>query len=280
MHPLDGPRAKVKRANSQLVTLQKVTQRFFEINRYTVVLAEFDRKTGGQNVRISNCPTLPDEWGVIIGEIAHDLRSALDLLAWQLRCKYVGDSDTTIQFPIYERGRTKLSQVSSFWIKTKKGWDVNRHTANIDRKFWKRLESFQPYKRRNKGRHSPFFLLQKLNNTDKHHLITVLTPALGSFTFHGLIGGGSKFNKRMSLHPNAKVGYVMPLQKGDIYTLSLIDGQPKMVMKEEVDVNFDITPGIRFGDGCDAVKRLPVVRTLRHIADEVSRIVESFSGEF
>lgn len=282
MHPLDGPRAKVNRAESQLVTLQKITQDFFEINRYTVVLAEFDRKTGGQNIRISNCPKLPDEWGVIIGEIAHNLRSALDALAWQLALLNTTNPDNRTGFPIYIIGRTNRrlatgDPIPQFWHN---GHGLRR-LQSINRRYWTRIEAFQPYKRGNGYRQSPLFLLHELNNTDKHRLISVLTPIMAGFTFSGIIGGGSKFNKRTPLYPNAKVGCVMPLHKGGVPTLGFTDdGKPKIVMREEVEVNFDITPGIRFGNSCDAVKGLPIIRTLHRISNEVSRIIESFAGEF
>ena len=47
-----------------------------------------------------------------------------------------------------------------------------------------------------------------------------------------------------------------------------------------MEVNVTVDPGVRFGDSCEAVERLPVIRTLRRMADEVSRIVESFAEEF
>ena len=85
MPSLDGPRAKVKRAKSQLITLQASFERHFKLYPYSVIVAEFDEKAGHYHLRIQGgSPSFPDEWGVLIGEIAHNLRSALDLLAWQL----------------------------------------------------------------------------------------------------------------------------------------------------------------------------------------------------
>jgi hypothetical protein len=212
MHPLDGPRAKVERAKTQVVTLQTIAKRFFEQNTYTVVLAEFDRKTGGQSM---------------------DKRHGLRLL------------------------------------------------KSIHKKYWVPIESFQPYKRGNRGRHSPLFLLQQLNNTDKHRLITVVNPTFARFGFSGLAGGGSKLYKRVTLHPNAKVGYIMPLSF-PVPTLDITpNGKVRGIKYEtEIKVNFDFSPGIRFGDGCDAVERLPVIGVLQRIINEVSRIIESFASDF
>lgn len=282
MHPLDGPRVKVERANSQLIALQNIAQAFFETNPYTIVLAEIDRKTSRQSVRVNYCPAIPDEWGVIIGEICHDLRSALDLLVWQLAlCKTLTPYKNT-QFPIYLIGNTKRhdgkgNPIPHFWGKA----HGRRYLQSVPRRFWERIDSFQPYKRGNLGRRNPLFLLQNLNNTDKHCLITVINPVIAQFSASGLMGGGSRFYNRVTLHPNTKIGYVMPLSF-PVPTLNITpDGNIDGIKYEtEVKVDFDLTPGIRFGDGCNAVKGLPVIRVLQRIIGEVSRIIDSFSNDF
>ena len=111
MHPLDGPRAKIKRAESQVIALNDTLQRCFKRYPYSVGIAEFDRKAGRHNLRVKGGPpTFPDEWGVLIGEIAHNLRSALDGLAWQLALlKTTAPYDRTA-FPIYLIGRTTRSR--------------------------------------------------------------------------------------------------------------------------------------------------------------------------
>ena len=150
-------------------------------------------------------------------------------------------------------------------------------------KHQERIETFQPYKRGNLGRRNPFFLLKELNDTDKHRLVPVLAVVIGGYQFSGLIGGGSKFYRGASLHPNAKVGFVRPLPEGGVPVVDSIDleaGKLKVRMETQVQVNFRVTPEIRFGHGCDAVERLPVIPTLLRMANEVSRVVESFSGEF
>ena len=47
-----------------------------------------------------------------------------------------------------------------------------------------------------------------------------------------------------------------------------------------MEVKFDVTPGVLFGDSCSAVERLPVIPMLEGVANEVSRVVDSFAGEF
>jgi len=280
MHPLDGPRAKVERAKSQLITLQATFQEFFKRHRYSITLAELDRNTGDQIIRVSDAPSVPVEWGVIIGEIVHDLRSALDLLAWQLALLNKACPYGETMFPIYSKGRTKDTSKPHFWGK---GHGL-RLLKSIDMRYRKRIEAFQPYKRRNGGRRSPLFLLQQLNNTDKHRLITVLATAIAGFRFTGLVGGGSQFKVGVPLYLNAKVGHVRPLPADGVLVLDdpplNANGKLRTRTQREVLVKLDITPGIQFGEGCDTLKRLPVLKTLIDITGEVSRIIESFAGEF
>lgn len=103
-------RPKVNRAKSRLASLQAALRDFFDSNSYEVVLGEFDEQAGHHELRVEGGPTsFPDEWGVVIGEIAHDLRSALDGLTWQLALRNVSEPYRNTCFPIFRVGRTKRS---------------------------------------------------------------------------------------------------------------------------------------------------------------------------
>jgi hypothetical protein len=52
------------------------------------------------------------------------------------------------------------------------------------------------------------------------------------------------------------------------------------LVEPQMQVNVTVAPGVRFGDSCKAVERLPVIRTLAGIANQVSSIIESFAEEF
>jgi hypothetical protein len=45
-------------------------------------------------------------------------------------------------------------------------------------------------------------------------------------------------------------------------------------------MNIHVTPKMKFGDGCDVVKDLPVVKTLTEICNSVREVVESFASVF
>lgn len=282
MHPLYGPRERVKRANQQIIALQGSFQEFFKDNLYEIGVAEYSPEAMNYSLRVRGGPQeFPVDWPLLIGEIAHNLRAALDGLAWQLALRTTTKPYDRTAFPIYRLGKTTRKRSGSplphFWGKS----HGLRLMRSIPKPLWARIESFQPYKRGNGGRHSPLFLLEKLNNTDKHRLLTVLMVSPAAMQSTG-ISGGTRFRIGVPLRPNAKVGSVKDVPPpsdggGAIYVFNPATGElehPKM------QVNVTVAPGVRFGDSCEAVERLPVIGTLQRIANETSRIIESFAGEF
>ena len=128
------------------------------------------------------------------------------------------------------------------------------------------------------------FLLNELNNADKHRLITVVTAVPASYTMVGTWVGGGGIKRGVSLYLNAKVGSVPPPPEEGFPFVDDSEfaetGQVHIMMKHEVDVETTITPGVLFGSSCDAVKGLVVIPTIRSMADEVSSVIESFVGKF
>lgn len=273
MYALDGPRAKIERAKSEIVTLHASFQGFFKEHVYRVVVAEFDKKGGYHILRVDGeVPTIPNDWGAIIGEIAHNLRSALDGLAWQLALLHTPAPSRDTAFPIYLIGHTTRN-VRHFWRKD----SGLRLMQSIHRSLWTRIESFQPYKGRNGKRRNPLFLLQELNNADKHRLIPVLATTVGGMRIVGL-SGGSQIKIGVPLRPHAKVGHLRNLPRDGVLVADRDGGAVRVQYEVQVDIN--VTPSIRFGNSCGAVQRLPVMSTLQGMTNEVARVVESFAGEF
>ncbi|MCK4843747.1 MAG: hypothetical protein KAS83_02105 [Dehalococcoidia bacterium] len=277
MHPLDGPRAKVKRAKAQLIALQKDSERFFTQNPNIIAATEFDKKAGNYPIIVKRCPSeLPEQWSVIVGEITHNLRSALDLLAWQLALLETPTPSSYTAFPIFYIGRSGRKGTNSFWGEKGKG---PRCLKSIHRRYWVRIEAFQPYKGGHGYLRSPLFLLRELNNTDKHRLIPILFASVSSSQITGFFGGGSKIKIGVPIRPNAKIGWINPLP----FAVPVLHGDGarfRIKMQEETQVKFNISSSVRFGDGCYAVRNLPIFRTLDNINKEVSRIIESFASDF
>ena len=60
-----------------------------------------------------------------------------------------------------------------------------------------------------------------MNNSDKHRLITVLAVNAHAIQISGLFGK-STLKAGVRLHPNAKVGHVLPLPDGGIPVLAAL----------------------------------------------------------
>jgi hypothetical protein len=119
-------------------------------------------------------------WGAMIGEIVHNLRSALDYVAWELTTLHqrrglgvhlTESQKRRVQFPVSE---VPQPDPQGFKPHPRRNWpNETQHLAGIDPTVWARFERFQPHrlKRRYKSH-----LLWKLNdywNWDKHRTIRV-----------------------------------------------------------------------------------------------------------
>ncbi len=260
---------------------------FFQDNLYPVRATQ---TSGGRDhplLRVISGPeSLPVDWSVIIGEIAHDLRSALDGLvcavARQQNPSLLGVCDST-SFPIFLRGprtnkmrRREAGRRAAFSYGTEDIRPLNAVTKA-------KIEGFQPYKSGRGHRRNALWRLHELNNTDKHRIITVLSPIAATVQFHGM-AGHVQFHRNVRLRPGANIGWVTrpPANesspgRGAVFTLDPVTWE---LVEPRLLVNVSVAPVIRFGTGCRAVERLPVVRTLLEMADEVSHVVESFTTDF
>ena len=273
MHPLDGPRLKIVRAKSEIDRLGLMEDAFRENTKHHVVRAEFNPKSGKNVYRISidGSPPSP-EWGVYIGEIAHNFRSALDNLVYQLALLHdpetvAGPKGRRLQFPIFVV-RDGPDKNGTFEGQKKRMIGLLRpeHQARIER--------LQPYKRgsgvpfkptnlpKRGRRNGPLFWLQEINNADKHRLFQVVASRTGI----GLVidRGGDSPNRSFT-----KLRYII-----------LKDGAKFGEAPPDMHVDTKISPVIAFGHSCKAVAPMGVCYVLELIATYVSEIVESFAPEF
>lgn len=102
MHPLDGTKLKIVRAKEQIDFLYQEIHLFFtgEPKPYEVI-TESNSKEPSYRVRLKKNRPPPREWGVLVGEIAYNLRSALDHLAWQLALLTTPTPSSRTEFPIF-----------------------------------------------------------------------------------------------------------------------------------------------------------------------------------
>ena len=150
---LDGFDVKVDRAHLHLDALHEANRHLaWEVN-YQLVGEKYN--DGLQHVYRVVDPSDPDpSWSAVVGDCAHNLRTALEYLARQLVLLNGGVPTYETAFPIRKRQGQAL-EVS----------------GSIDPQALKIIESVQPYGGSDIGR--SLWILRELDNTDKHSQIIV-----------------------------------------------------------------------------------------------------------
>lgn len=170
---LTSARAKLQHAEAHITVLRTFidTARAQEENQLDVS-AELDPATDQYILRISSTPDLTpiaEKVSLIVGDILHNLRSALDHLAWQLACVAARGTPAKpkdVIFPICDppqRGKT---------CKTPK------YLTTAD---WQKMHEFEPCKGLSNRPDTwsasyvhQLTLLQRLSNDDKHKTLPVV----------------------------------------------------------------------------------------------------------
>lgn len=264
-HPLYGCTLKLRRANEHLETLERAVQGFRGRNPHEF-RTQLDPESGEYCVwtRIREMP--PPDWSLIVGDIVHNLRSALDHLAYQLVIKAGGEPTNRTSFPIFHDDPfTKTHKGARNWRDRVAGM-LEDDVALI--------KSLQPYQQRYVPEADPpedhiLFTLNELWNADKHRQLIV------TLTFHtGAEFGiehiqGYEFELLAQRPPG-------PCENGTVIALyRLTPTAPDPEVEMNVDVTFEI--GL-------VEARLPdpleLLRTLRMLGDHVADIVDDFTTRF
>lgn len=170
---LTNARAKLRHAETHLSTLRTFidTARAREENQLAVG-AELDTAAGLYILRITYTPDLTpiaEKVSLIVGDVIHNLRSALDHLAWQLACGAAGGTprkSKDVVFPICDpRQPGKTCKTPGY-------------LATAD---WQKMHEFEPCKGLNNrpdGWSASYVhqltLLKELSNADKHKTLPVV----------------------------------------------------------------------------------------------------------
>jgi hypothetical protein len=269
MHSLDGSHLKVRRAKSEIKRLASAEEAFRRDADYRAVKAEFNHQDGKQVYRIKIGAAPDPMWGIYAGEIAHNLRSALDGLVHQLVLHNCKTPTTNTQFPIFLVGHTtRKREGRNTLIPHFEGMELadGRHMIQfVSKPHQAMIERLQPYKRGQGraiglGKSNVLYLLKELNNADKHRLVQVIESRAGAFF-------------------TARWGNIDP---SDVDSpgrfIVLEEGAKFLAAAPDVDVYPKITPYITFWKGCKAIEGKGVVWTLHRIAQHVEAIISDFRG--
>jgi hypothetical protein len=175
MSDLARIKLKVERAKHHARELECAIQTFRDSDPYGFRI-EDDLQTGDKVHRIHIRRETPDCFALLIGDAVHNLRTALDHLAWQL---VVANGQTPksgaggTQFPFYD---------------PKSGAKPTHGVINgISATAQKLIDAVKPYK----GGNDALWTLHQLDITDKHKLLIVTAFALSEImpTWYAGVGG-------------------------------------------------------------------------------------------
>jgi len=160
MHPLDSVWLKIIRAKEHIDFFYGEIEMFWltKPEPYAFI-PEDDTKNSEKVFRFKVNREPPIGWSIIVGDIAFNLRSALDHLAWQLARLTTQKPYSRTEFPIFD-------STDDF---KKSGIPKMR---NIPPKAQQVIETLQPYHRGDWADVDHLWLLHEINRIDKHREIT------------------------------------------------------------------------------------------------------------
>ncbi len=218
-----GHRFKLERADEHLKRLEDDVLRWLGTQPYRFIY-EFNPESNEKIVRVEVIDAPPVKFGITIGDIVHNLRSALDNLAYELALAHTGDPlpreiAENSEFPIFSRPMT-LGQ-------------RERRIGGIHPEAQAIIEGLQPYNRENQPSPDPLWLLYNLSNVDKHRLfpLTLVQPV-----------GVTVIGPPSPMRQNMVFGHG-PIEHHAVVLRYPYSGDPTT----EMDMQFHITFSIGFG---------------------------------
>jgi hypothetical protein len=239
---LAGITWKLWRAHQHLDALHEAVKGFFQTDFYRTV-REQDRK-GRLVERVIEVDPMPPVWGVLVSDLAHQLRSTLDHLLVAVARPNAGE-ESKLQFPI--------CSTREAWRNAQ--WRMPGTTRDIRRA----IDEVQPYHRRKWPDTLLLAQLREISNWDKHH--TLLASAAFTEVQNLAVSarGGTSVRSTQTFRGRIEPGAV----------LTRVEVGPSRV-GAEVHTKRDIGFLDVFEKGCPReVRGKPIRTTLANIGDFV-----------
>jgi len=256
---LDGVKAKIERAKGYFVDLENLIREWIAIPENQIAASTvIDHPEGKQTFATAALTPIPVIFSLAIGDFVHNLRSALDHLAWQL----------VIASPPNSPGRETAFPI---WITNTPKQAANRlKLLGLFRPdIVIAINSYQPYQRSASNPASdPLHILSELDNIDKHRLLLVVLPDV-PFSLIVTTSGVSTKIEPKDLTKKDKDGKIIA---SALFPPLKLDPKSHTHVQAEHRILFKDT-----GLCCDGERVLP---TLKGLINEVEVIVSDFSRFF
>lgn len=168
---LDGVRIKLRRAADLTTELREKLSPLANIAEQSIYCVRSADVPSRLEYCVGTVPAVDAMVAAIVGDVVHNLRSALDHIAWQLVLLDGGQPDERTVFPIH------LSSVNTKGNERHLTIEPGIRRSDI----MDAVESMQPYDAIKHG-HPPetdaLGILQRLNNIDKHRLLLTVVHTI------------------------------------------------------------------------------------------------------
>jgi hypothetical protein len=161
--PLHGPRLKLERADRHLAELDEQVEAYYETRPITLD-GRYDPDSSQWIVSVHLSAEPPVEIGTIVGDAAHNLRSGLDQMTWQLALLTTDTPFKRTQFPIFTDDHSY-------------GKDGQRMLQNLRSEHAEFIKALQPFNEA-EPKQAILHTLNRLSNVDKHRQLHLANTAL------------------------------------------------------------------------------------------------------
>ena len=249
---LDSIRLKRKRAWQQLNALKADIESFIDDRPYRPAV-KFNKQTSRLTIQVEVHKPCDPVWGVRVGEIVHNFRSALDDIVWELAgCPSARTSKT--QFPAFETESGFVKRGTKQFLK-----DVPARAVAL-------IKAEQPFFVRKDGtaegtQLNPLWHLKELSDFDKHRTLhlTGYTLAEYNLTFPPVDKPFTTLD--IQEHPGG------PIQQDTILWTGILHGATDWPF-EKRDIHAGFGVEVAFEDGTPAPGMWGVRGTLTEIGNQ------------
>lgn len=259
MASTDLIRLKIERANQHIDELKSAIIAFKNSDPYKIS-AKHDPQSRKLIYYLVDVQPVPLEIACIAGDVLHNLRCALDHLAYRLFRVGAGDTADAkhVYFPIFDDAAKYQAGVQ--------GKVHGMRQDAIDA-----IDAIKPYK----GGNDTLWRLHRLNSVDKHRLLITVGAAFSAMNIGAHAGAFlAEIMKKHGLPDPPPLDLyasptdrMFPLKVGD----ELFIDAPDAEVNEKINFLFDIAfgePGVVEGDS--------ILETLKGMSDLVGNIVSDF----
>jgi hypothetical protein len=248
---------KIERAKEHITNLDNVIRDFLDSKPYQV---STKRDASRRLVYyLSFVQPTPINIATIAGDVIQNLRSALDHLAWQLFLIGTGGTTTNyhVYFPIAYDDATTYNSA----LRRTRGMRADAITT---------FNAIQPYRG---GKDEKLWVLNKLNNIDKHRLLITVGSAFQSLNLGAYMCNQMRNNEFGIPVPKVDAYFkptdnLFPLERGKELFTDVVDAQ----VNEWLDFRFNIV----FNE-VGVLEGAPLLYMLNDFCDVVNKAVSLFT---